>query len=455
MIHGKTKIELYNPNTKIKQVFRDENTFQANVLRDQFRSLPCIRQNKMGVDSFVTDIQKAFAGGLLLFRDTIEIGSYYMPAGNKMIGCGLKGTENLGTPVELGSYNSVESSEGNTSLTRVWDFATHQANGSIGCICLTPSVTGYGGYGNPSGVRRTSGYSLAQYCETSNTSEYKLSDNGYLYAFATVTVESTRYLRIYKQRTISNKGEFFAGKVTYTDIEITSSLDLTGFDFADSTCYSHHIGTNKFRILPQGYYYAPYDVASGETFYYWEVDVSTGTLSRKSFVNSSSDTICGYTYSPIQGNYTAGTPVFTVDDKIIIEDSTHTYVLIFDLTDGSLEHKTTFRAVSSYSLAFGAGMISEGLYIITDFNGSSFNGTRMVDIVNGTEYPTNWWASDGWFMNAWDDKGLCEFYRYTDRPHLSFLGYNPMYLTTINNLQSPVTKTAAQTMKVTYTLTEE
>ena len=31
---------------------------------------------------------------------------------------------------------------------------------------------------------------------------------------------------------------------------------------------------------------------------------------------------------------------------------------------------------------------------------------------------------------------------------------NPLILATINNLDSPVTKTAAQTMKITYTLTK-
>lgn len=453
MIHGKTKIELYNPNTKIKKVFRDENTFQSAVLRDQFRSLPCIRQNKMGSSDFTNDIQSAFAGGLLLFRDTIEVGSYYMPAGNKMIGCGLKGIENLGTPVELGSYNSVESSEGNTSLTRVWDFATHQANGTIGCICLTPSVTGYGGYGNPSGVRRTAGHSLAQYCETANTSRYILAENGYMYYFEVVNVEGTVYLRVNKQRTISNLGEFFAGKVTYTDIEITSALNITGFSYTTGNCYVSYVGNNKFRMVPSGN--NTYNVASGGTFYYWEYDASTGTLTRGSFVNSSSDTICGYMYGSYQGNFAVGIPVFTIDNKIIIEDSTYTYVLIFDLTDGSFEHKTSFRAVSSYNYAFGAGMISEGLYIITEFSDSSFNGTRIIDIVNGTEYPTNWWASDSWVPNAYDEKGLCLFSRFYYNPADKFLGYNPMYLTTINNLQSPVTKTAAQTMKVTYTLTEE
>jgi len=35
-----------------------------------------------------------------------------------------------------------------------------------------------------------------------------------------------------------------------------------------------------------------------------------------------------------------------------------------------------------------------------------------------------------------------------------WLANNPLYLATINNLETPVQKTAAQTMKVTYTLTE-
>ena len=36
----------------------------------------------------------------------------------------------------------------------------------------------------------------------------------------------------------------------------------------------------------------------------------------------------------------------------------------------------------------------------------------------------------------------------------TYLKNNPYYLATINNLQIPVNKTDAQTMKVTYTLEE-
>ena len=39
MVHGKTKIELYNPNTRIKTVYRDENVFQSAVIAKYMRSL--------------------------------------------------------------------------------------------------------------------------------------------------------------------------------------------------------------------------------------------------------------------------------------------------------------------------------------------------------------------------------------------------------------------------------
>ena len=99
-------------------------------------------------------------------------------------------------------------------------------------------------------------------------------------------------------------------------------------------------------------------------------------------------------------------------------------------------------------------MISDGLYVVTEYSGSTFVGVRMIDIINGTEFPPNWYPDDNFIPNAWDRKGLCMYSRHQYNPYQAFLSYSPMFLTTINNLQSPVTKTGAQTMKVTYTLTE-
>ena len=177
-------------------------------------------------------------------------------------------------------------------------------------------------------------------------------------------------------------------------------------------------------------------------------------MTRKSFTNTSSDTIIGFRFASYQGNYAEAVAIFTLDDKVIVAESSNTYVLIFDITDGSLEHKTSFRATSSYNYAFGAGMITDGLYVVTEYSGSNFIGVRFVDIVNGTEYPPNWCPTDGYIPNAWDRKGLCMYSSHQYHHYNAFLSYSPMFLTTINNLQTAVTKTSAQTMKVTYTLTE-
>lgn len=79
----------------------------------------------------------------------------------------------------------------------------------------------------------------------------------------------------------------------------------------------------------------------------------------------------------------------------------------------------------------------------------SYNyGFGIYDINNNTCYP--------WNVTSFSPSG-----NVTDFGMIQAGGYNnsakllnPLYLATINNLNSPVTKTAAQTMKVTYTLTE-
>ena len=52
MIHGKTKIELYNPNTKIKQIIREENTFQSSVLASYMRNLGEANNNPFANSTF-------------------------------------------------------------------------------------------------------------------------------------------------------------------------------------------------------------------------------------------------------------------------------------------------------------------------------------------------------------------------------------------------------------------
>ena len=117
MIHGKTKIELYNPNTKIKQIIREENTFQSSILANFMRGLGEANNNPFSNSTFRgAKPWTNLVGGILLFKNAIDISGgavEYMPAGNQMIANGSYGVSNGSSendPTEMGSFNANESS---------------------------------------------------------------------------------------------------------------------------------------------------------------------------------------------------------------------------------------------------------------------------------------------------------------------------------------------------------
>ena len=141
MIHGKTKIELYNPNTKIKNIIKSENTFQSAVLAKHLNTYGEFSLPNGGWD------YSNLVGGLLIFKNTIQVGNRFMPAGNKMVAHGYRGSVTQGEYPLLGTFNSAESSASASAITQVYDFATNQGNGQISCICLSSLKGGQIGYG--------------------------------------------------------------------------------------------------------------------------------------------------------------------------------------------------------------------------------------------------------------------------------------------------------------------
>lgn len=94
---------------------------------------------------------------------------------------------------------------------------------------------------------------------------------------------------------------------------------------------------------------------------------------------------------------------------------------------------------------------------------------NIIDSVNNTILPMNgYFAPIGYYYRVSstyydviyitvvdDSKSICAYFSYTDASNNRFINYliQTEYLSTINNLDSPVIKTADKTMKVTYTLT--
>ena len=409
-VKGTTKIELYNPNTRIKKVYKDENTFQSAVIAKYLHSHGIAKTN-------LSDYSwQNLVGGLLLFRDTITVGSKFMPEGNKMTGNGSYGVVNNSTPTEMGSYNSVESSASTSAITQVYDFTTSQANGDINCVCLTSATGGYVGYGNPSGTRVQDG-ALKSIVDTQNNTNfggyfgyYNNISYGFAYEGTTLTIDK-------KYQPVS-VGSVFDGMVKTQTIDVSQ---LSGYDSSFSVN-----GGRMAQSDGKMYFFPNITFNAGDTCTYLVYDYSTETAEFKTLTNSSGERFYVVNIGVSHGRVLIG------------QSSTGATWYLFDLATSTL-------------LKTGIGVPYFSDYT-DELSLLSNNGAYVYDGDNDTLYPTN----GGSIKLAYDsniDAWVNWYYHYGNFNNTSIYNASP-YLATINNLNNTITKTAAQTMKVTYTLTE-
>ena len=439
VIHGRTKIELYNPNTKIKQVFRDENTFQSSVLAkvcDPFGEFSLPRWFSYS-DS---------VGGIFLFRDAITVGSEFMPAGNKMIGHGYRGCVTQGNYPYMGTFNSSESSAGATAITQVYDYATNQANGTIGCVSLTSVRGGQIGYGITSDPWTYSEFEDMLGAYVGDAGCLGGYYNGYNYQ---VTGYNEGVLSIGKTPVDVQKGNIFRG---FTK---TLTFDVSQIGTPKSCnwywCIMGDVGSGKFRFWAEAEGNGIY-VASGDPIYYYEFDATTETLSQHTLTNNSGEGLQLSNYG-----------VQFYGDYCLINSFNSYNGYLFKVSNGSFVKKFD-GCIMQYSLYNGdtgryflPAELCDDMILLPYRDSSNYHRTYLYDIVSDTIYKMNLQENS----SSGRQYGRMTQLRSVDGHILKsqmrsreYVGRNPLYLATINNLQNPVTKTAAQTMKVTYTLTE-
>ena len=146
-IKGKSVIELYNPNTKIKQRYEDENIV-TNVFNYLFGQNYFASANQSFFGNFVPLFKKGI-GGIILFDDRIEENPNIVVAPNT-VGCTGYASNGAysGYDLSRGGMNLNETKLIENGMKFVWDFATSQANGDIACISLTSDDGGMVGYGS-------------------------------------------------------------------------------------------------------------------------------------------------------------------------------------------------------------------------------------------------------------------------------------------------------------------
>lgn len=424
MIHGHTRITLRNPiSGNILKDIESENTFQPAVLQNFVHGLG---EDLHGIQSYNW---QDLVGGIFLFEDEINVlgNNAYMPASNTMIGNGAVGISNSSDPVELGSYNTNESSASASAITQVYDFSTSQANGSIGCVCLTSKVGGEIGYGNTSGRRTDTSFSAGQ-TATLEGSVNSVVVGNILYSFS-LTGNS---LTIQKTKKSLTYGSVFHG-YSSTVVKDLSSIKPSGATL-DSGISVFALNNGKIRI------YSPIssNIAAGSNVYFFDYTPSDDSIVLGYFANSAGKVI--------RGDVVALS--FTPDEYCVTYD-TDRYLQVFNVSTGIHEMDYLTEKLlapdrnGNYDLP-----LSDGLLL-----GLGSRSGFMINYIKGTVKPINirGTVDYGIFLKNYPSLDAISF---TDWGSAPVLIKNPLYLATINNLDSPVVKTAAQTMKVIYTLTE-
>lgn len=512
VLKGHTKIELTDVNTGQTEVREDDNmvtnalSFIANYVGGMFCNNPLY---SMVVENSEESTIKNFTGGIMLFDDAIEENpnTIYTPAGVHVVGCG-SGAEYSGSNVMAGSYNKVESgylTDGDVKgYKHVWDFNTAQANGTISCACLTTQAGGKftsGTYPYDSGYALSNEPTFLYQNKKIFLPDLDGAASGSMesiFSILFIDVEKNRILRAhsadeFKVSHMNNGDDFekFKKSMFYKraiDIDVCSFyIDRVGIfdqvDYLETVTVSmpsqlaalikngtldavnRPFGVDVFRddIYIYVMFRIPPDNGTVNTYlipedsaYVWRISASDFTSTYFTVTNKTGENI----FFNMQNNAVVGTS----DAKRALFASAAGYVFLigqsYTLYRINMENSEDFTEVTVKNASGDAGIVHISNHMDDAYyeNGNlcfDSSPVKTVDVNEGTmrfkngklpgrtyRYTSNVFFTGGYLItfNQNSNYGLA-------------LMCDPALLVTINNLDSPVTKTANQSMKVTYTLT--
>lgn len=469
MLKGKAVIELTDVNTGQKEIYEETNLVTeavANVLNTNIDGMLYNNTsfNNSNGDNWLLPIKKNIMGGILLYQNGLDerADNIYAPLDNPLIGYASDDANNT-LDVKRGSRNLTESKEVDGGYRFVWDFATSQANGTISAICLTNTLAGRGteSAGNylvnigswstgrietpPAYIYRDNkrtfieeGYRLEMTTRYNSTEAVlrKYKDD-YLHA-SIVDRPLMRVVREAEEETVIDVGHYplynyyTGGSRDGTEGPSSSSTDVKNYLYhgADGKWYGIIRRDNQ-----------RYDYTSGSTEYYTHVSYEWYLVT----INGSSATTSKIVVPSGLNDFFG----FGMSGKWLMCSTNNNYnVYRLDTTNvANIEQvpNFTYTSSSAYTFIIDDDIVINGWYFlngepkqrireVADASYIAWGRTQMA------RYKT--YAIREWFYNYSYYEMRKELYLYTP------------YLATINNLGSPVIKTADKTMKITYTITE-
>ncbi len=462
MYQGITKIELTDVKTQAKEVVEERNLV-TQAISDLLRLNPsAMFYNLEGPRALWTDhifpIASKSLGGLLCFEKRLEENpqNYIVPSDNLITAYASNNVNSTDNP-KRGSLNLAESKALKNGYQFVWDFTTSQGNGRIAALSLTHYLAGLGFYGDS-----YNGENANLLMARTNAKQTERTVVNYYIGL--VEIDPIQNIGI----AILLKGEdqldIVTIRIPFTQIGIKDdftdvpfqlvqerTVNIQGFfkNVRSRNNYSFHDGQD-------GYWYgftSESDSSNNKTIFnrvkidknslsatvdHWELpDVLlnvTGTL-----YTSTSGLNSRKIFSILKTPYLYG---FHQDRQAIIKINVNNPV------DVSLIE-------SSFSLKYGSGKQTDNyFYAWGDYlKGENFLLDRQDRLMQTKENLLQDIATPVFTIGPYR-MGYSSYIHYSNVYFNHTVYLHTPYLGTINNLATPVVKTADKTMKITYTLTE-
>lgn len=503
-IKGQMIIELADAKTgKIVERHHDNNLV-TNGVKHYFKNM-----GMMNTTPFNTNVGAIFTnhpdnlaiplfGGLMLFdtAQTENAEHIFVSGGTKMTGNGINGYTSNDTVTEFGSFNSQESGwQEDGSFKQVWDFTTTQANGTIACACLCPyNYAAYGEGNSSSKVQKTNASGMTAsnngwwgyngYPQTkrllsapanadnfgTNFEAYPIKidmDNNYAILLGYNSGQTPCQFKYVKVAFPCSKWDIRDGYSSNgRKLGIVQNITLP----SQVTNYNNRWATRPICFLGRdssgATYFAINTVGYNVTYF----NTNNPLIIVKFVVGANDAVTCEYvmTLTPsvigeTTGNFYYNSPhcLQVIGDNLFLATGT-TYNAInkemwFKISlPGQTVERVTDNTISTFVAFAEAGRRwhipdSDSVY----FHSGGFN-TVKVDLT----------AKEVVSLNSWESAQVSGLYGLIDNKTAFYysngdVSTSPVtgqiyrwmrFLSTINNLESPVVKTADKTMKVTYVL---
>lgn len=469
MLKGKTKIELTDVHTGEIEVIEEENMV-TNALQYIFNPMGYVKAADPMFTAEYVRYYQTLTGGLLLLNKTLkeDPDNISLPSDVEQTGCAVYGKQNTSGQTLRGNYNETESEIDleNRKMKYVYDFDTAEGNGTIACVALTHAFGGYSNRGCEEAparglypyyksigsglLRYTGGNSdIGAYDRTLANSTYGtgykwiIKVNGTMDSVYYFSMLSSTSVKLWRYRANIKTISLFDAPGSARTLLETEEVSFSQAINTQYFSYNYDEETDKLYIISAAGSY----VANNGVYYITEIDLANGNAVRQYQMNNKcgsnmrisserDDCYCyrGYVYFMNYGY------------------STKYYIYRQEIGNSANIQKIAEEVRNSYPVAARDGRIYYELP-------NTYSGSYCCYVVNTDAFtmkiPETYNMFDSTHRQYVPVFGYPLTYYMTNGSNNGCFAIRTDYLATINNLSSPVVKTADKTMKVTYTLQEQ